>query len=145
MIARDRQQAVLSTMIATLGADPALTALVASRIYDVAPAVPITPCLSVKLVSAGDASTADTEAQALLFDVDVWDRYALGADLSRPRTLMGHVRRLLHMQPLVVPGCNLVLLRCTAAQGPFRDPDEVTLHGVVSISALAGHESPSPV
>ena len=84
---------------------------------------------------------ADTEAQSLVFDVDVWDRYALGTDLSRPRLLMGHVRRLLHLQPLSVPGCNLVLLRCTGAKGPMRDPDGVTLHGIVTVTALAGHES----
>ena len=94
----------------------------------------------MKLVSATDASTADTEAQKLTFDVDVWDRYALATDLSRPRMLMGHVRRILHLQPLSVSGCDLVLLRCTGSQGPFRDPDDVTLHGVVTVTVLAGHE-----
>ena len=100
----------------------------------------VTPALTLKLVSAADASTADTEAQQLVFDVDVWDRYALAIDLSRPRAVMGHVRRILHLQPLTAVGCNLILLRCTAARGPFRDPDDITLHGVVSVTALAGHE-----
>lgn len=138
--ARDRQQALVTAMVATLGADPALATLLGQRIYDAAPAAPLTPCLTLKLVSATDASTADTEAQSLVFDVDVWDRYALGTDLSRPRLLMGHVRRLLHLQPLVVPGCNLVLLRCTGAKGPMRDADGLTLHGIVTVTVLAGHE-----
>ena len=87
----------------------------------------------IKLVSATDASSADTEAQKLVFDVDVWDRYALAATCRDPALIMGHVRRILHLQPLAVPGCNLILLRCTASQGPFRDPDDITLHGVVTV------------
>ena len=141
MSALDRQQAVLRALIAALGSDAQLAVLVAKRIYDAAPAKPVTPLLTIKLVSAVDASTASTEAQKLVFDVDVWDRYALGTDLSRPRAVMGHVRRILHMQPLNVAGCNLILLRCTGAQGPFRDPDDVTLHGTVTATALAGHET----
>ena len=140
MTALDRQQIILRAIIAALGADTQLAALVDRRIYDAAPAKPVTPLLTLKLVSATDASTADTEAQKLTFDVDVWDRYALATDLSRPRMLMGHVRRILHLQPLSVSGCDLVLLRCTGSQGPFRDPDDVTLHGVVTVTVLAGHE-----
>ncbi|MCW6510984.1 DUF3168 domain-containing protein [Lichenifustis flavocetrariae] len=141
MIAQDRQQAVLTAVIAALTADAGLAGLVGKRIYDAAAAVPTTPCVTLKLVSATDASTADTEAQTLMFDIDVWDRYALATNISRPRAVMRHVRRILHMQPLSVTGCNLILLRCTSARGPFRDPDDVTLHGVVTVSALAGHET----
>ena len=140
MIALDRQQSVLQAMIAGLGADAQLASLVGRRIYDARPGRPGTPEITLKLVASTDISSVDTEAQKLTFDVDVWDRYALAADLSRPRAIMGHVRRILHMQPLAVTGCNLVVLCCTAARGPFRDPDGVTLHGVVSVTALAGHE-----
>ncbi len=141
MIAQDRQQSLLRAVVAALSADTQLAALVGHRIYDAAPAKPATPALTIKLVSATDASSADTEAQKLVFDVDVWDRYALAVDLSRPRLIMAHLRRILHLQPLTVPGCNLILLRCTTSQGPFRDPDDITLHGVVTVTALAGHES----
>lgn len=141
MSALDRQQAILRAITASLGADTQLAALVAKRIYDAAPARPVTPLITIKLASASDASTANTEAQRLSFDVDVWDRYALATDLSRPRALMSHVRRILHLQPLTPVGCNVILLRCTGLQGPFRDPDDVTLHGVVTVAALAGHEN----
>lgn len=141
MIALDRQQAVLTAAVAALSADGQLSALVGRRIYDAAPGRPVTPALTLKLVSAADASTADTEAQQLVFDVDVWDRYVLATDLSGPRAIMGHVRRILHMQPLSVAGCNLIVLRCTSSRGPFRDPDDITLHGVVTLTALAGHET----
>ena len=53
---------------------------------------------------------------------------------------MAHVRRILHLQPLALSGADLVLMRCTGTQGPLRDPDEVTLHAVVTVTALAGHE-----
>jgi hypothetical protein len=141
MTALDRQQPVLAALIAALLADAGLAALIGTRIYDAPPGRSAMPEVTIKLVTAADRSTADTEAQALTFDCDVWDRYALGADLSRPRAVMASIRRILHMQPLAVPGVGQILLRCTAAQGPFRDPDTVALHGIVTVVALAGHES----
>ncbi len=54
---------------------------------------------------------------------------------------MGHIRRILHMQTLAVAGVAVVSVLCTDARGPFRDPDEVALHGVVSVTVSAGHES----
>ena len=143
MTALDRQQPVLTAILAALGTDPDLTALVGQRLYDAPPGRSVTPEITIRLVSAADRSTADTDAQNLVFDVDVWDRYVLGGDLSRPRAIMGHVRRILHMQPLTVPGCTVVVLRCTGAIGPSRDPDTVALHGVVTVAVLAGHESPA--
>ncbi len=140
MTALDRQQPIVDAILASLRGDGALNALVGNRVYDAPPGRAATPEITIKLVSAADQSSADTEAQTLLFDLDVWDRYALGADLSRPRAIMGHIRRILHMQALPVVGCALVILRCTGAQGPFRDPDNLSLHGIVSVSALAGHE-----
>ncbi len=141
MTALDRSQALVSALVAALVADPALSGVVGRRIYDAPPGRATMPDITIKLVTATDGSTADTEAQALAFDLDVWDSYALGADLSRPRAIMGHIRRILHMQPIPVNGCALILLRCTGAQGPFRDPDSVALHGVVTLSVLAGHEA----
>lgn len=141
MSALDRQQALVVAIVAALGGDAALAALVGTRIYDAPPGRSIMPEITIKLVGAADRSSADTEAQGLTFDLDIWDRYLLGADLSRPRALMGHVRRILHMQALAVPGIDLILLRCIGAQGPFRDPDNIALHGVVTVAALAGHEA----
>ncbi len=141
MSALGRSQPVLSAIVAKLGADAALTMLVGSRIYDAPPGRAATPEITLRTVAVADRSSADTDAEALTVDCDVWDRYALGGDLSRPRLIMGHIRRILHMQPLSVPGCAVVLMRCTATQGPFRDPDTVALHGVVTLAVLAGHET----
>ena len=143
MTATDRQQAVVAAILQALGGDPDLAALVGARLYDAPPGRSVTPEIIIRLVSATDQSSADTDAQRLIFDLDVWDRYTLGADLSRPRLIMAHLRRILHMQPLSAPGRNLILLRCTAAQGPFRDPDNIALHGIVTVTALAGHEAAS--
>lgn len=144
MSAQDRQQAVLSAILAALESDPALAALVGRRIYDAPPARAIMPAIGIRLVSGLDASSANTEAQLLTFDLDVWDRYALGADLSGPRAIMGHIRRILHMQPLTVAGISVLTLRCTTARGPVRDPDEIALHGIVTLAVLAGHETALP-
>lgn len=141
MSALDRSQGVLSAVVAALGADSALAALVARRIYDAPPGRATPPEITLKLVASADRGSADTDAQQIVLDCDVWDRYVLGGDLSRPRLIMGHIRRILHMQPLTIAGAALVLLRCTGTQGPFRDPDTVALHGVVTLTALAGHET----
>ena len=128
-------------MSAALRADPALAALVGQRIYDAPPARAVMPSIAIRLVTAHDASTSNTEAQMLLFDLDVWDRYDIGESLGRPRSIMEHIRRILHMQSIAVTGVSVVSVLCTDARGPFRDPDEVALHGVVSVSVAAGHES----
>lgn len=141
MSAADRSQAILAAVVAALAADVTLAGLVGARIYDAPPGRAKTPELTVRIVQSADRSSADTDAQAITLDCDVWDRYVLGQDLSRPRVIMGHVRRILHMQPLTVAGTAFALLRCTAAQGPFRDPDTVALHGVVTVLALAGHDA----
>ena len=144
MSALDRQQGIVNAMLAALRADPQLGALVGKRVYDAPPGRAALPEITVKLVSASDGSTADTDAQVLVFDLDVWDRYAAGASLAGPRALMGHVRRILHMQVVPVTGCALITLRCTGAHGPVRDPDNVALHGTVTVTALAGHEAAFP-
>ena len=141
MSAQDRQTAVVAAIGAALRADPALAGLVGARVYDAPPARAIMPSVTIRLVSARDASTADTDAQALSFDLDVWDRYELGAALGRPRAVMGHIRRILHMQNIPVPGVAVLSLLCTAARGPVRDPDEAALHGTVTVAVAAGHET----
>ena len=116
MIAQDRQQALVSAIVSALAADPALAALVGGRIYDAPPGRATMPEITLRLVTAVDRSSADSEAQLLTFDLDVWDAYALGGDFSRARAIMGHIRRILHMQPLALQNGALILLRCTGAQ-----------------------------
>ncbi len=99
------------------------------------------PSITIRLVTAHDASTSDTEAQVMLFDLDIWDRYDIGETLGPPRRIMGHIRRILHMQVIGVEGISVLSVLCTDSRGPFRDPDEVALHGVVSLTVAAGHES----
>jgi len=142
--ALDRQAAVVAAIGAALRSDATLAAVIGARVYDAPPARAVMPSVTIRLVSARDASTADTEAQTLDFDLDVWDRYEIGDTLGRPRAVMGHVRRILHMQNIDAPGVALLSLLCTGARGPFRDPDEVALHGVVSVTVAAGHESTLP-
>ena len=141
MIALDRQAAVVAAISAALRADAALAALIGQRIYDAPPARAVMPSIAIRLVAAHDASTSNTEAQVLVFDLDVWDRYHIGDTLGRPRSIMGHIRRILHMQLLPVSGVTILSVLCTDARGPFRDPDEVALHGVVSVTVAAGHEA----
>lgn len=141
MSALDRQEAIITAVRSALEADSTLATLIGLRVYDAPPVRATMPSITIRLTTAQDASSADTEAQSLVFDLDVWDRYAAGADLSRPRAVMAHIRRILHMQSISVSGASVLTCRCTAAVGPFRDPDEIALHGVVTLTVLAGHEA----
>ena len=144
MTALDRQQSVVTAIIAALSADLSLASLIGRRIYDAPPPRAVLPSIGVRVVSGLDASSADTEAQLLSVDLDVWDRYVLGVNLGGPRLVMGHIRRILHMRTLTSPGVSVLAVRCVASHGPVRDPDDITLHGTVSVSVLCGHEtSPS--
>ena len=144
MTALDRQQSVVTAIIAALSADISLASLIGRRIYDAPPPRAVLPSIGVRVVSGLDASSADTEAQLLSVDLDVWDRYVLGVNLGGPRLVMGHIRRILHMRPLTSPGVSILAVRCIASHGPARDPDDIALHGTVSVSVLCGHEtSPS--
>ena len=100
MSAQDRQAAVVAAIGAALRGDAALAAVLGRRVYDAPPARAVMPSVTIRLVSARDGSTADTEAQLLTFDLDVWDRYEIGDTLGRLRAVMGHIRRILHLQPI---------------------------------------------
>ena len=141
MSAIDRQAQVVAAISAALQTDPAFAALVGPRVYDAPPARAVMPSVTIRLVSSSDDSTANTEAQRLVFDLDVWDRYTLGATLGRPRTVMGCIRRILHMQSMSIPSIGVLSILCTGTRGPFRDPDEAALHGVVTVTVAAGHET----
>lgn len=143
MSATDRSAAVLAALRTSLLADPALAALVDGRIFELPPARAGMPSLTIRCVSGLDASSADTDAQTLTFDCDVWDRFATAGDLSAAHAIMAHVRRILHMQSIAVSGVAVLSVLCTGSQGPYRDPDGVTLHGVVTLRVRCGHEAPS--
>ncbi len=88
MSALDRQSPVVGAIIAALLGDAGLATLIGRRVYDAPPARAVMPSVTIKLVGGADASSADTEAQTLVFDLDVWDRYEAGANLDRPRAVI---------------------------------------------------------
>ena len=74
----------MAAISAALRSDAALAALVGQRIYDAPPARAVMPSIAIRLVTAHDASTSNTEAQTLVFDLDVWDRYDYRRDARPP-------------------------------------------------------------
>lgn len=140
MTALDRQQAVFDAILSKLLGDAQLTALVGNRIFAAPTPNGPTPELTIRHLDSRDDSTSDTDGQILAFEIDVWDRYRAGQDLSGPRTIMNHIRRVLHRQPMTAAGCNIVVVSCTGSQGPFRDEDNISLHGILQVQIIAGHE-----
>ena len=141
MTALDRQQGVATAIIAALTGDPQLAVSIGRRIYDAPPPRAVLPSITLRVVSCVDRCSADTDAQLISVDLDVWDRYEPGVSLAGPRLVMAHIRRILHMRPLPAPAAAVLSVRCTGSFGPVRDPDDIALHGTVSVAVLCGHDA----
>lgn len=129
-------------MRAALVADSYLNSiLVGMKVVDDAPASHATPYVSIDTHS-NDWSTSDTDGQEILLDLNVWTQAASQTpETGLGRDIMAALRRVLHTA-ILSPAApfHSVLIRVENMIGPYRDPDGTTLHGVVSIRALADHD-----
>lgn len=119
-------------IINRLKADPAIVALVGTRVFDSVPASAPFPYISY---GASDALQADAECiRGIDIDVqiDVWSR-AVG--FPEAKKINGAVRNALHGVDLPLATNALVFLehRQTATR---RDPDGLTSHGIVQLNAF---------
>lgn len=116
------------------------TTLVGLRVVDLAPSSHPTPYISIETRS-NDWSTATEDGQEILLDINVWHQpVSQTPETATARNLMSEVRVALHTASLTLDApFNCVQIRVQNMLGPYRDPDGMTLHGVVSISALVDH------
>lgn len=114
--------------------------LVGLKVVDLAPSSHPTPYISIETQS-NDWSTASTDGQEVLLDINVWHQTASQTpETATARDLMSEVRKTLHTASLTLAApFNCVQIRVDNMIGPYRDPDGQTLHGVVSVRALVDH------
>lgn len=116
------------------------SALAGLKVVDLAPSSHPTPYISIETQSS-DWSTATEDGQEIVLDINVWHQTASQTpETATARDLMGQVRKALHTAPLSLAApFNCVQIRVENMIGPYRDPDGMTLHGVVSVRALVDH------
>jgi hypothetical protein len=116
------------------------SALVGKKVVDLAPSGHSTPYISLE-TSSEDFSTATEDGQEFSIDVNVWHQPGSQTpESATARDLMAEVRKTLHTAALSLASpYNLVLLRVTNQIGPYRDPDGMTLHGVLTVRAIVDH------
>lgn len=118
----------------TLTGTPAIMAL-ANGVYDKIPTTPFGSKTAYISFGPCDSSEDDADCisgQTITTQIDVWSR-AVGS--LEAKTLTDLVRRALHRKSLALSDNALVDTSVDAAR-VFRDPDGITTHGVVTVTAM---------
>lgn len=128
----DRTPELQKAVVAALGANAGVAALVGDRIYDRVPQATLFPHISI-----GDVIGADFGAQGLqgtdaIMRIDVWSR-AIGK--IEARRIMAAVVAALHQTDLTLDAGTFVLGRWVGSRDML-DPDGQTTHGIVEFHFL---------
>ncbi len=138
----DATYAVKAAIRAALLANATISsALVGQKIVDLAPSGHGTPYISLA-VQSSDFSTATEDGQEFEIDVNVWHQPSSQTpETATARSIMAEVRQTLHVGSLSMAAPFIpVMMRVTNMIGPYRDPDGMTLHGVVTVRVLVNHD-----
>lgn len=139
--ALDASVAIRSAIRTALLANTTLASvLVGHKVVDLAPSGHATPYISLA-TSSDDFSTGTEDGQEFTIDVNVWHQPpSQTPESATARDIMAEVRKTLHTAAINMSSpYNLVLLRVTNMIGPYRDPDGMTLHGIVTVRAIVDH------
>lgn len=129
----DRSVELYSALYATLAAHPALTSLIgAGHVYDVVPAGAAVPYVVIGDETAIDRGSSLVDAQEHTVTVHVWTE---AASTLPCKQIQAAVRAALHEQTLALAAGTLCLLRCEYKE-TMRDPDGVSVHGVLRFRAI---------
>jgi hypothetical protein len=137
----DSTFAVLKAIRTALLSDATLGPMLAgSKVLTEAPHGHATPYIQMTTRS-NDFSTASEDGQEVAVDLHVWHEPGTQTpETGTAREIMGHIRRILHTAALALDApFNAVQCRIGTIIGPYRDPDEAVLHGVVEVRVLADH------
>lgn len=130
MVGEELQRLYYTTLTGT----PAIMAL-ANGVYDKIPTAPFGTKTAYISFGPTDSSEDDADCisgQTVTMQIDVWSR-AVGS--LEAKTLTDLVRRALHRKSLELSDNALADTNVEATR-VFRDPDGITTHGVVTVTAL---------
>ena len=122
-------------IVKRLKADPAVAALVNSRIYDSVPAGAQFP-----YVSYGPSDLVSEDAECItafsgFHQLDAWSR---GVGYPEVKKIAEAVRVALHEAPLALPTNALVFIEHRSTRY-VRDPDGLTSHAVIQLETIIEH------
>lgn len=123
------QQAIYATLS---GHAPLITLLGGARIFDDVPQAAPYPHLSLGQTSSSEFGTGTEDGEEHTLTLHVWSQ---NGGRSEAQRIMGAVRDALHSAALTVAGHTLVNLRQQFSD-VRRDPDGVTIHGIVRYRAV---------
>lgn len=119
-------------IVARLKARSTLTAIVAQRIYDRPPTNAPFPYVEYGESQALRDDVTCLKADLIYVTIHVWSQYSGG--FKELKEIINEVVEALDDAPLVLPSHRLVSLTRQDTRH-FKDPDEVTTHGVVEFVA----------
>jgi hypothetical protein len=123
------QQAVYAVLAASA---PLTTLLGGARIYDDVPQAAPFPHVSLGQTSSNDWGTGTEDGEEHILTLHVWSQAGGRGEAQR---IMGAMRDALHTASLTVTGHTLISLRQQFSD-VRRDPDGVTIHGLVRYRAV---------
>lgn len=126
--------ALQKSIFEALSGDAAIMSI-AAGIYDAVPSDPFRS--KTAYISFGASDTVDDDAECIIglevtYQIDVWSRAVGSVECKRLTDL---VRKALHHRSLDLSAGAMVDTRVELTR-VFRDPDGITRHGVVQVSAL---------
>ena len=123
------QQAVYAALS---GNAPLTTLLGGARIYDDVPQAAPYPHISLGQTSSSENGTGTEDSEEHILTLHVWSQTGGRGEAQR---IMGAIRDALHTASLALAGHTLVNLRQQFSD-VRRDPDGVTIHGIVRYRAV---------
>lgn len=137
MAATDSTRAIMIALRTMFLADSGFTALT-TQVFDRVPQKTQGTWVTIGDVASSDWSASDVYGQSFVVDVNVWYQpTSQTQETQKARQVMEVIRRLTHFQPLTLSAphhCTLMFVQSTTPV--MLDPDEATLHGVVSLRLL---------
>lgn len=130
MVGEELQRLYYTTLTST----PAIMAL-ANGVYDKIPTAPFGTKTAYISFGPTDSSEDDADCisgQTITTQIDVWSR-SVGS--LEAKTLTDLVRKALHRKSLALSD-NALVDTSVETTRVFRDPDGITTHGVITVSAL---------
>jgi Protein of unknown function (DUF3168) len=120
-------------IVARLKADPAVTTLVNSRIYDAVPTNAVFPYVSIGPVDSLQDDFDCINGLVVAQQIDCWSR---GVGYPEAKKMVDAVRAALHDREADMPLATnaMSLLECRNTRFT-RDPDGLTSHGILSFEA----------
>lgn len=131
-------RAFQKAVVSALQADPAVAAAVGARIYDTPPIDAVYPYISLGNMDTTPDNDEGIEGRVTTLQIDIWSR---DNGLRHPcRAIVDAVYAIFDEATLALDGPYANVETNVFLAQDFMDPDGLTAHGVVQVSAMIERE-----